>query len=315
MTHLPDLILSAHADGTKRKYLPHWKKWATWANHFEEVKILPAEPFFVALYISQLVAEGASLNSVITIFCAIRWMHQFHDLSSPTDSKFVKLALEGAKRKLAVNKANNQKDPIEPEHIKEIAEKFELSENILDIRFVVLCLLGFSGFLRISELLEIQVKHIIFEENCVKITIEKSKTDQLREGHIIFISKTGNKTCPVTWLLKYLELSGLYAQPDSYIFCKFVSTKTGHIAKGNHPITYDTARKTFQRYVSCIPNIDPKKFGLHSLRSGGASAAARYGVTDRMIRKHGRWSTISSRDRYIKDSAKARLGVSQNLGL
>ena len=42
--------------------------------------------------------------------------------------------------------------------------------------------------------------------------------------------------------------------------------------------------------------------GLHSLRSGGASSAADNGVSDRLIAKHGRWSSNSYRDCYIKDN-------------
>ena len=54
---------------------------------------------------------------------------------------------------------------------------------------------------------------------------------------------------------------------------------------------------------------------LHSLRSGGASAAANNDVSDRLIGKHGRWSSNGSRDRYIKDSKAKRLKVSSSLGL
>ena len=32
---------------------------------------------------------------------------------------------------------------------------------------------------------------------------------------------------------------------------------------------------------------DPKQFGLHSLRAGGASAAANAGVPDRWFKRHG----------------------------
>ena len=61
--------------------------------------------------------------------------------------------------------------------------------------------------------------------------------------------------------------------------------------------------------------IDPKPYGLHSLRSGGASAAANNGVSDRQIAEHGRWSSNSSRDGYIKDNPEKRFKVSKCLGL
>ena len=61
--------------------------------------------------------------------------------------------------------------------------------------------------------------------------------------------------------------------------------------------------------------LDSRKFGLHSLRSGGASAAANAGVPDRMFKRHGRWRSENAKDGYVKDSFQERLLVSQKLGL
>ena len=58
-----------------------------------------------------------------------------------------------------------------------------------------------------------------------------------------------------------------------------------------------------------------KQFGLHSLRSGGASAAVNAGVPDRMFKRHGRWRSKSAKDGYVKDSLEEHLMVSQKLGL
>ena len=61
--------------------------------------------------------------------------------------------------------------------------------------------------------------------------------------------------------------------------------------------------------------LDPKQFGLHSLRSGGASAAANAGVPVRWFKRHGRWLSENAKDGYIKDKLEDRLSVSRNLGL
>ena len=42
--------------------------------------------------------------------------------------------------------------------------------------------------------------------------------------------------------------------------------------------------------------LDITKFGLHSLRSGGASVAANYGVPDRLFKRHGRWRSENAKD-------------------
>ena len=61
--------------------------------------------------------------------------------------------------------------------------------------------------------------------------------------------------------------------------------------------------------------LDPKQFGLHSLRSGGASAAANAGVPDRLFKRHGRWRSENAKDGYVKDSMESRLSVSRDIGL
>lgn len=61
--------------------------------------------------------------------------------------------------------------------------------------------------------------------------------------------------------------------------------------------------------------LDKRQYGLHSLRSGGASAAALAGVPDRMFKRHGRWRSGNAKDGYVKDSLTNRLLVSQSLGL
>ena len=55
--------------------------------------------------------------------------------------------------------------------------------------------------------------------------------------------------------------------------------------------------------------------GLHSLRAGGASAAANAGVNDRCWKRHGRWKSETSKDGYAADSLGRRLEVSKKFGL
>ena len=62
-------------------------------------------------------------------------------------------------------------------------------------------------------------------------------------------------------------------------------------------------------------NLPGSKFGLHSLRAGGATAAANSGVPDRLFKRHGRWRSDRAKDGYVKDNVKALLSVSHNLGI
>ena len=57
--------------------------------------------------------------------------------------------------------------------------------NLSHMRFLVLCLLGFAGFMRVSELLSIKIADICFLRNYMTINIETSKTDETREENVV----------------------------------------------------------------------------------------------------------------------------------
>ena len=54
---------------------------------------------------------------------------------------------------------------------------------------------------RSEEVLNIRMSHIHFHEGCMIIKVEKSKTDQLQQGHQVMIAQSGDSVCPV-FLLK-----------------------------------------------------------------------------------------------------------------
>ena len=76
------------------------------------------------------------------------------------------------------------------------------------------CLLGFSSFLRIDKLLSIKIKHLRINESHFEILELKSKTDQHREGHIVYISRVSSECFPVKFLEKYLQKTNIEISKD-----------------------------------------------------------------------------------------------------
>ena len=93
-----------------------------------------------------------------------------------------------------------------------------------------------------------------------------------------------------------------------------VHTKSGEKLKKKGGLSYTRMREIVLEKLSEL-GLDRKLFGLHSLRSGGASAAASAGVPDRHFKHHGRWRSENAKDGYIKDSLESRLSVSQRIGV
>ena len=56
-------------------------------------------------------------------------------------------------------------------------------------------------------------------------------------------------------------------------------------------------------------------YGLHSLTSGGASAAYKCDISDRLYKVHSRWNSENAKDGYVCEDLEKRLSVSKNLGI
>lgn len=79
-------------------------------------------------------------------------------------------------------------------------------------------------------------------------------------------------------------------------------------------MTYTRARELLLDALKSV-DVDFKEYGLHSLRSGGATAAANHDILDRRFKAHGRWRSENVKDGYVLDSLNNKLSVSLNLGL
>ena len=162
----------------------------------------------------------------------------------------------------------------------------------------------------------VQMKHMQFKEDHMTILLEKSKRDQLREGELVYISRLGQWKCPVGITQRYIQSTSLDKNPENFLICRLARTKKGHNAIGNQGLSYSRIRENFKETAGIVlEDMGETQVCLHSLRSGGASAAADNGVSDRLIGKHGRWASTKSRDTYIKDSKKSWLTVTKKLGL
>ncbi|KAK3090957.1 hypothetical protein FSP39_011926, partial [Pinctada imbricata] len=314
---IPRIIKKGKSDNSNRVYDAYFKKFQHWCSSLS-VSSMPASVSTVAVYLSSLVQKSVSESVLSTNFYSIKWHHDISLCANPCDSKILHLLMEGGKRILS--KPINKKEPITPEILKKIVEKYGQDANKNNLSHVRICsmfLLGFSGFLRFSELSKLKVKNISFHELHMSVHIEGSKTDVYRRGNNVLIARTSKDTCPVYWLKLYLDLAGISKRPEDFIFRSiryFKSSDSYKLCSCNRPISYTRARELLRDALASV-GLDTKCFGLHSLRSGGATSAAENNVSDRLLKLHGRWKSDLSRDNYIKDSTSNQLSVTKKLNI
>ena len=76
------------------------------------------------------------------------------------------------------------------EIIPKIVQAYGTGTNLLDLRFVTMCLLRYTGFLRFDELVNVRRSDIFIQEMQIKLYMSKGDTDQLKLGSWEVIAKT-----------------------------------------------------------------------------------------------------------------------------
>ena len=312
---IPELLSGSRASSTVKVYFRSFKKWSDWLkkNGLENDKVSSTKPLTVSIYLASLIQEGVSVNVLTSALYGIRWAHSVIGVTSPTESELVKNVFEAGKRKLAIPRT--KKEPISAELLKKMYNKFFHCGNVYNQRSICACLIAYAGFLRSSELLNIRCSDVTFEKSHMSIFIEKSKTDIYRDGQWVVIARTDSDVCPVKNLELFMRWCEFSEESTDFIFCNLSKIKTGYkVRKGNKALTYSRLRELFiEVFKDFVPDIS--KFGLHSLRAGGATVCANSGIPDRLFKRHGRWKSESAKDGYVKDRLESRLLVSLNLGL
>ena len=310
---LPSLALQSRAPATVKKYSGAFSRWRKWAAAKPEIgTTLPPKPIHIALYLTFLAQRSKSSAPLTEAVCALSWVNQFVTVEDTTSHSLVQQILSGAKRKLAHK--ITKKEPITPEILTALVDKFgDERAPLSDVRTLTMCLVGYSGFFCCDELSKLKESDVNFYDEHMEIFVEASKTDQLREGAWVVIARTHNKLCPVTMLERYFKLASITGEQDKFLFRGLITTKNGSRLRDGGGLSYTRTREVVLDMLAAIGR-NKKQFGLHSLRSGGASAAANAGVPDRFFKRHGRWSE-NAKDGYVKDSLDERLKLSRNLGL
>lgn len=314
----PSLVLASRSHSTVQNYFTTFKRFQKWVKQFPELSALPANPTSVAMYLLAQFQMGKSQSVMKSDKVAISWMHINTGYDDPTQNSLLNILIDGAKR--LNSRALIKKDPITVEiliMLKKVCTPESGTINLLNLRTIVFSILSFTGFMRFNEVSNLRRCDLNFYDTHMSVFIEKSKTDQLREGRTLVIAKIDSDLCPVENTKVYLSRSEINCDSDEFIFRNmqfYKSSDTYRLRPENKPLSYSNCRDILKKKLKQI-GVDCTKFGLHSFRAGGASAAANANVNDRMFKRHGRWVSENAKDGYVSDSLEKRLSVTLNLGL
>ena len=182
------------------------------------------------------------------------------------------------------------------------------SFNNLALLSILNC--GFFGLFRISELLgnnysyPLTINAISFipsisNPSYCKIKLLKNKNSQF-ESSYVNIGTTDDKYCPVSCLIKYLKRR-VKITGNNYCF----------VWADGKPITAQQFRANFKLLIKNLGK-DTNFYNAHSLRIGDATAMARVGLNEGLIKAQGRWRSQVCLD-YVRPEAEDMAKISKKM--
>lgn len=287
----------ARSANTRRAYDSDWTVFTRWCGD-HGLQPLPAAPETVRIYVGELAAMGRKPSTITRHAASIAVVHRrAGHVPPPTADPLFRETLSGIRKTLGVAPAK-----------KAAAELGVLQAMIAatpllgddgrplpgGVRDRALLLLGFAAFARESELAGLDAEDVREVDDGLRLTVRSSKTDQEGAGQEVGVPYGSHaETCPVRALRAWRRV--LHAESGPLFR---TVTRWGHIGERMSPEAVgDVVKRAAAR-----AGYDPALFAGHSLRSGGATAAAKGKAPDRAIMRQGRWSSERIVRGYIRSA-------------
>ena len=266
---------------------------------------LPADSSTVELFMMHHVSSRAT-STLSQALSAISHFHSKYHFISPTISKAVSRAFEGAKR--SFGKPSIPAKIFTHDHLNILSKlAFSPSCSLVFLRTIWRVFIQFFGLLRFNEVASLTFHDLSWNENGFDIHIKKSKTDQHAKGDYVSICKNDNHAiCPVLLTLHYFKKMSI----NSGFLIPTIKGK--NIINKDVPISYNTALRDLRKCLSRV-GIDPSGFGEHSGRRGGTTAAASAGASIDELMLQGRWKTHDMPRLYTDNALKRRREFAKRL--
>lgn len=287
------------APATIEAYYGEIARFMTWCKT-NQLHPNPARSETVAGYIAQLSEQRYSKSTISRALTVIRLIHNDTD---PTDSRLVKEVWRGIRR--SDRRKKKRARVITVSDLQLMCRPLKRENNPRAVRDRAFLCVGWAGALRSSELVALNwcdIEHILQDElQFIIATVQTSKTDQEGKGAIVGLPQFRPEyaeICPVRALNDLFSMRVNFVE-DSAVF------HSSYFGKDRNKLDpYSRAnRRAVHRAVQRAANMAkiPQKYSSHSLRRGLATEAAREGIGDRSIMRHGRWKSRAVVDTYIEE--------------
>ena len=256
------------AESSKRTYQSSLNAYQVTMEKFHK------DPFPITIdklkvFITYQAYNNITLNTLQSYITGLSYYFRSNNLINLTLTNDFKKFKNGLKRAYKENTSPFAKLPFKPEFFLRYLELNDMSE-IENVRMMFYMSLSFYAFLRISELLNLRKKDIVYDvaRNKLIINIRFSKTDQTGHGFTTYLYNNTNKC--------YHPLN----------FIGFIANLKDDDLIVN--IKEDYLRRKLNDVLSQL-GLDKNLYSWHSFRRGGATLASQHHIDPAIIKTHGRW--------------------------
>ena len=262
------------SESTMRSYACDWKSFAGWcagAGHAS----LPASADTLALYITWLLTKDKKrISTAQRHLAAITDSHRRSSLLPPAtaDAREVIAFVKRVRREQPRRKA-----PLAVADLVSVARSYD-TKTLRGLRDRAVIVLGFATTLRRSDLAELRLSDVKFDERGLTVWLRHSKNDQEGKGRSIGVwpGKRAS-TDPVRVLKAWIDARGHWAGP---LFCRIQS----HDTLTREPITGEVIARIVKSAADEL-GLDSSQYAGHSLRAGAITASANIGRSDQEMMK------------------------------
>jgi integrase len=348
---LRELAEAAFATNTRRAYKSDWDSFVTWAFSRDFVP-LPATPDTVARYLRWLVdrprkaieekytreqrsadgrppnkivvkrkrlQKGAATSTVARHLVSIGKAHAAAGFSDPTATVYVQTIWKGLRRQRGVKKT--AKEALKRETLLKVLpailpEDGPKAGRLLALRNRAILLVAFSGAFRRSEVADIDVEHIEYDDRGVAITLPRSKTDQDGEHEVVLIPfAVTPELCAVRAVDEWRAVAEIEEGPVFRALDRHGNVRDriqGALVASVVKESIAAAKAADDAHAIAegrpvdgeLAKLNPKVFAAHSLRSGWISTAAREGHAEREMMAHSRHANVQIFRGYVQRATR-----------
>lgn len=281
------------SDSSRRTYQFGWDRFNAWLdeNGYSLGNSSNDIAFRVGMFLTDIAKKRQLKPTSINTYLAAIKHHLWETQKIELDHPEIRRAMKGIRNDMR-DIRKDKKEAILVNDLHEILKPLQGSERPIDVRDKALLLLGFSGAFRRSELAGIHFEHIQFDREGISVLLPWSKTDQAGHGQVVQIPYGRNdNTCPILALKTWLYT----AKIESGAVFRSI-TKHG-VIQGQ--MTDKAVSLIVKKRAAGLFN--EKNIAGHSLRRGLVTSALEAKVSDTVVMRQTRHTSVNMLKEYYQD--------------